>query len=81
MEWIADFVQVKIQKIDELGTGVVYLKILARMYPKDVSLSKMIQSPKNALDYTSNLRLLQKYFGKLRITRDVPIERLSQMRF
>lgn len=66
--------QLNITKIEQLGSGVVYLQIMDVLFPGSVPLSKVNWRAKVEYDFTCNLKLLQKIFMKIGIKRTIEVK-------
>ena len=65
--------QLNITKIEQLGSGVVYLQIMDVLFPGAVPLTKVNWKAKVEYDFICNLKLLQKVFMKVNIKRKIEV--------
>ncbi|KAL0210756.1 hypothetical protein P9112_009054 [Eukaryota sp. TZLM1-RC] len=77
LEWINTLFNTNVQKIEELGNGVVYCQIMHLLYPDLVNLSKVNFNAILEHDNLRNLKYLQSIFRKAGIKRDIDLARLS----
>lgn len=78
--WIRKITHVEIRSLDELRSGVVYCRIMHKLFPTSVQLSKINFYTDSEDDYMMNFVLLKRIFDKLRIYKDIPLHDLSKGR-
>ena len=49
---------VKVERIEQLGNGIVYCKLFEKLYPGSINLKKLKLNPKVDYDNLHNLKLL-----------------------
>lgn len=80
LEWINSYFDVNYTKIEQCGNGVVYCLIFDTLYPNTININKLSKNPKTEFQILTNFKLLQNGFNKVKISRDVNVERLIKCR-
>ncbi|KAL5274033.1 MAPRE2 family protein [Megaselia abdita] len=68
-------------KIEQLSSGVAYCQILNRISPSNLPESKIKVNPTKELDAIHNLKLLQTALHKMKIEKEIPIDRIIKARY
>jgi hypothetical protein len=73
--------KLKISKVENLGKGVHYIKILKKMYPKifKKSKKKIFTKPNLEYEYIENLTLVQKVFFEIKVKKDLDIQKVEDL--
>jgi RP/EB family microtubule-associated protein len=79
--WIQQHFQPSFQKIEDLGSGVVYCQIIDSIYPECKVMAKVKRDAKIEVDYINNFKQLQKAFSQKKIDRFIEIDKLSKKSF
>ena len=71
--------QMRIKKLEHLGKGIHYIRILQKMYPGVLKKSKkkIFSKPTLEYEYIENLTLVQKVFFKIKLKKDVEIQKVD----
>lgn len=80
LEWINAYFDINYTKIEQCGNGAVYCMIFNALYPNIINVSRIHGSPSTEFETLSNYKLLQHGFNKVRISRDVNVEKLMKCR-
>lgn len=70
-EWINHTLKIKITKIQQLGSGVVYCLLLDAAYPYRVPIHKLKWLAYTEVDCIHNFKILQVTFGYLGIDKKI----------
>jgi len=79
--WIQQYFDPRFQKVEELGSGVVYCQILNSIYPGIVPMAKVKAQARTEVDFLHNFRLLQGGFNKKKIDRFIEVDKLTKKSF
>ncbi|ODQ47082.1 hypothetical protein PICMEDRAFT_21440, partial [Pichia membranifaciens NRRL Y-2026] len=80
LEWINAYFDINYTKIEQCGNGAVYCMIFNALYPNIINVSRIHRSPSSEFETLTNYKLLQHGFNKVRISRDVNVEKLMRCR-
>ncbi|KAL0251936.1 hypothetical protein GEMRC1_001148 [Eukaryota sp. GEM-RC1] len=81
LDWIKDFFGLKVDKIEHLGNGAVYLHIMDALYPNAVNLSKANFNAYLEHDNLRNLKYLQSVMKSVGINRDFDLNRIASQNY
>ena len=73
------FNKVKLKKLEHLGKGIHYIRILQKLYPEILKKSKkkIFSKPTLEYEYIQNLTLVQKVFFEIKEKKDVEIQKVN----
>lgn len=80
LEWINNYFNVEYSKIEQCGNGEIYCLIFNALYPNTINISRLQKNPKTEFQILTNYKLLQNGFNKVKISRDVNVDRLMKCR-
>lgn len=69
LRWVNETSNSSCKKIEELGSGVVYCRLLAQKYPNSIALNKVKTAPKMEIEQINNLKILQNGFAKMKLNK------------
>jgi len=76
LQWLHDFLEVDIKKVEECSTGWIYVQILDALFPGKVPLHKVNFEAKTEYDYIRNFKVLQDVFTTENIAKPVDVNQL-----
>jgi len=81
LEWIRDFLQMEIPKVETLASGAHYCQLLDALHPGTVKMSRVNYGAYLEEHYVQNWKLVQIAFQKQSIQKLIPVQRLVKGRF
>lgn len=81
LEWIRDFLQMEIPKVETLASGAHYCQLLDALHPGTVKMSRVNFGAYLEEHYVQNWKLIQIAFQKRGIQKLIPVQRLVKGRF
>lgn len=81
LEWIRDFLQMEIPKVETLASGAHYCQLLDALHPGTVKMSRVNYGAYLEEHYVQNWKLIQIAFQKCGIQKLIPVQRLVKGRF
>jgi len=81
LEWINDFLGVKVMKVEECATGAIYCQLLDAIFPGKVNVKKIDHKARHSWEYMKNWKIIQTLFRKESIPKKIPVEKLVQGKF
>lgn len=78
LDWLRTDFQIHIAKVEECGSGVVYLYIMERMFPGKVPMRKVKMNAKQEWECLHNLKILQSLFTEQGVKKHIDINRLAK---
>jgi len=81
LEWIRDFLQMEIPKVETLASGAHYCQLLDALHPGTVKMSRVNYGAYLEEHYVQNWKLVQIAFQKQGIQKLIPVQRLVKGRF
>jgi len=81
LEWIRDFLQMEIPKVETLASGAHYCQLLDALHPGTVKMSRVNFGAYLEEHYVQNWKLIQIAFQKQGIQKLIPVQRLVKGRF
>ena len=81
LAWVNDFVETDYTKIEQCWDGVGYTQIIDAIHPGVILLHKLDFNARHKDDYVRNLTLLDRALNKLKISKTVPFDQLSNGKF
>lgn len=67
LKWLGDFLEIKIQKIEETASGAIACQLMDAIFPGCIIMSKVDFSARNDYEFIKNYKLLQSAFSKVNI--------------
>lgn len=80
LEWINNYFDINYTKIEQCGNGAVYCMIFNALYPNTINIARVNKSPSSEFETLTNYKLLQHGFNKVKISREVNVEKLMKCR-
>jgi hypothetical protein len=68
-------------KVEDLGDGVIYCKIINHYFPGSVNLNRLNLNPKNEYEYSLNLKLFQNALTLHKVTVPFDVAKISKQKF
>jgi len=81
LEWINEFLGVKVMKVEECATGAIYCQLLDAIFPGKVNVKKIDHKARHSWEYMKNWKIIQTLFRKESISKKIPVEKLVQGKF
>jgi len=81
LEWINGLLKLNLKKIEETCTGAIACQILQSIFPGKVPMSKVNFGAKYDYEYVKNYKVLQNCFGKLNVSKHVPVDKLVRGKY
>ncbi|CAD8089207.1 unnamed protein product [Paramecium primaurelia] len=81
LHWINALLKTNFSKIEQLGNGVAYCKLLNMIDPTCLNPSKIVLKTKTQIDHISNLKLFQTAMQKLHMKKQFDIDKVSKCYF
>jgi RP/EB family microtubule-associated protein len=81
LEWINSLLRLDIKKIEQTCSGAVACQIVHSIYPRKVAMSKVNFGAKYDYEYIKNYKVLQSAFGKLKVSKVVPVDKLVRGKY
>lgn len=81
LDWINNFLGLKVTKVEECATGAIYCQLLDSLYPGRVDIKKVDYSARQSWEYMKNWKIVQTIFKKESIPKKIPVEKLVKGRF
>jgi len=81
LEWIREFLQMDIPKVETLASGAHYCQLLDALHPGTVKMSRVNYGAYLEEHYVQNWKLVQIAFQKQGIQKLIPVQRLVKGRF
>jgi len=81
LEWIRDFLQMDIPKVETLASGAHYCQLLDALHPGTVKMSRVNYGAYLEEHFVQNWKLIQIAFQKQGIEKLIPVQRLVKGRF
>jgi len=81
LEWIRDFLQMEIPKVETLASGAHYCQLLDALHPGTIKMSRVNFGAYLEQHYVQNWKLIQIAFQKRGIQKLIPVQRLVKGRF
>jgi len=81
VDWVNETLQLSLSKVEQTASGAVACQLLDRIYPGKVPLSKVNWDAKLDYEFLANYKVLQNAFTKLKIDKQLPVERLVRAKY
>ncbi|EDW02704.1 microtubule-associated protein RP/EB family member 1 [Drosophila grimshawi] len=81
IEWVNTMVNGNFKKIEEMSSGVAYCQMMEMISPNCINLKRVKMSAKLEHEFFHNMKLFQGAFGRLKMDKTVPLDRLIKGRF
>jgi len=81
INWVNEFLQVQIKKVEEMATGSYYCQLLDAIYPGKVPLHKVNFFAKFDYEYVKNFKVLQDIFVQQGIQKYVDVSKLVKAKY
>ena len=81
LEWVNNFLQLNLEKVEQMATGACYCNLFDALHPKTVPMNRVDFAVKYDYEYSKNWKLLQNAFLKVGIKKQIPVERLTKARY
>ncbi|CAK58719.1 unnamed protein product (macronuclear) [Paramecium tetraurelia] len=81
LHWINTLLKTNFTKIEQLGNGVAYCKLLNLIDPTCLNSTKIVLKTKTQIDHISNLKLFQTAMQKLHMKKQFDIDKVSKCYF
>ncbi|CAD8188497.1 unnamed protein product [Paramecium pentaurelia] len=81
LQWINTLLKTNFTKIEQLGNGVAYCKLLNMIDPTCLNSTKIVLKTKTQIDHISNLKLFQTAMQKLHMKKQFDIDKVSKCYF
>ncbi|CAD8125254.1 unnamed protein product [Paramecium sonneborni] len=81
LHWINNLLKTNLTKIEQLGNGVIYCKLLNMIDPTSLNSTKIVLKTKTQIDHINNLKLLQNAMQKLHLKKQFDIDKVSKCYF
>ena len=81
LQWVNNTLKLSYSKIEQMGSGAAYCKMLDLMYPGAVPMGKVNWKAKFDYEYVNNFKVLQQSFTKLNILKHIDVERLVKCKY
>ncbi|EGR33268.1 hypothetical protein IMG5_057330 [Ichthyophthirius multifiliis] len=73
--------QLRITKIEQLGTGAIYCQLFDILFPGKIQLSKLNWKANQEYEFINNFKILQTGFAKLNVPKPLCIEKLVKCKY
>ena len=73
IKWINNILDIKLERIEQLGAGNVYCQLLDAAHPGKVPLMKVKWAAKTYIDFLYNFKILQNCFEHLAISKSIDV--------
>ncbi|EDW66223.1 proline-rich protein 36 [Drosophila virilis] len=80
LNWVNAEMQCDVRELSELKTGGVYCQFVHKLFPAEISLTKVYLYTNTSYEIEANFKLLRNTFAKLNIRKDVPNRELAKGR-
>ncbi|XP_064539711.1 proteoglycan 4-like [Drosophila montana] len=80
LNWVNAEMQCDVKELSELKTGGVYCQFVHKLFPAELSLTKVYMYTNASYEIEANFKLLRNTFAKLNIRKDVPYRELAKGR-
>ncbi|XP_030568964.1 titin-like [Drosophila novamexicana] len=80
LNWVNAEMQCDVRELSELKTGGVYCQFVHKLFPAEISLTKVYLYTNASYEIEANFKLLRNTFAKLNIRKDVPNRELAKGR-
>jgi len=81
IDWINNFLEVNIEKVEQMATGACYCNLWDAIHPGTMPMSRVDFTVRNAYDFTKNWKLMQNGFKKAGIEKVIPVQRLIKAKY
>ena len=81
VDWVNETLQLSLTKVEQTASGAVACQLLDRIYPGKVPLSKVNWDAKLDYEFLGNYKVLQNAFTKLKIDKQLPVEKLVRAKY
>ena len=81
LDWINDFFQLNLNKVEQAATGSVYCQIIDAIYPGTFQMGKLKWNAKHEYEFVDNYKVLQQAFDKNGIKRHIEIGKLTKAKY
>ncbi|KRW98441.1 Calponin homology domain [Pseudocohnilembus persalinus] len=81
LQWLNELVQTDYPKVESLCDGIGFCQVIDAIHPNSINLSKLNFNSKFPDEFALNLKILDDAFKKLRIEKQVRIDKISQGKF
>ena len=78
--WVNTLLKTKIQKVEQCASGAIYYQIMDAAHPNIVPMHKVSFAARAEHEYVQNYKVLQTVFDKLRIAKNIEVEKLCKAR-
>ncbi len=78
--WVNTLLKTKIQKVEQCASGAIYCQIMDAAHPNIVPMHKVSFAARAEHEYVQNYKVLQTVFDKLRIAKNIEVEKLCKAR-
>lgn len=81
LEWINDLTKLNYAKIEETASGVFACHVFDALYPGKIRIERVRFDAKHSYDYVHNYKLLQECFNRLKMKRQIDIQKLIRGKY
>lgn len=81
LDWVKDFLQIDVAKVEHMGKGAEYCQLVDALFPNSVKMKNVNFIAKTMPEYVKNWKLVQKAFQANCVDKLIPVQRLTQVRF
>ena len=81
IKWINDITNTDNKKIENLSNGISYCKCMDLLFPDQLILRKVKMNAKLERECLHNMKILQTYFTKFKVSKVIPIDKIIKARF
>ncbi|CAD8126673.1 unnamed protein product [Paramecium sonneborni] len=81
LHWINALLKTNLTKIEQLGNGIAYCKLLNMIDPTCLNPTKIVLKTKTQIDHINNLKLFQTAMQKLHLKKQFDIDKVSKCYF
>ena len=78
--WVNTLLRMKIQKVEQCASGAIYCQIMDAAHPNIVPMHKVSFQARAEHEYVQNYKVLQTVFDKLKIAKNIEVEKLCKAR-
>ena len=78
--WVNTLLRMKIQKVEQCASGAIYCQVMDAAHPNIVPMHKVSFQARAEHEYVQNYKVLQTVFDKLKIAKNIEVEKLCKAR-